>query len=87
MESEEHNAPHARAGRFRVAHQLFSTPELLVQVLSHVGKGDHARLSIVSKLWYWECTRYHWTNCTQLENLDFHARPEQQLWLRLSLIL
>jgi hypothetical protein len=78
MKSKDHNAHHARAKKLTVAHQLFSTPELLVQVLSHVGKGDLARMSTVSKLWYWECAKYLWATCTQLQNLEFYVRPEQQ---------
>ena len=58
-------------------HQVLLSPELVTQILSHPDKSALARLSTVSKFWYWERARHLWATCDSLEHLDFNVSLEQ----------
>ncbi|KAG9856860.1 hypothetical protein KCU98_g478, partial [Aureobasidium melanogenum] len=70
----------ARLKMLVVASQVFSCPELVGLILSHIAnKRALARLSVVCKLWWsWEAARHLWDTSTQLLNLEHKVRPARQ---------
>ncbi|KAG9698723.1 hypothetical protein KCU76_g2044, partial [Aureobasidium melanogenum] len=69
----------ARLKMLAVAVQVFSGPELVGLILSHIAdRRALARLSVVCKLWSWEAARHLWDTSTQLLNLEHKVRPARQ---------
>lgn len=66
----------ARLRMLAIAPKVFSSPELVGLILSHItDKSALARFSLVCKLWSHEAARHLWDSCTQLIDLEHKVRP------------
>lgn len=78
-----------------VARQIFSSPELVSLILSHIdNERELARLALVAKSWSWEAARHPWEACTQLLHLEHKVRSTRHervasliCHLRLNLVI